>query len=172
MHCDVFRANCGPRPNFIPKTFANLIEPKMWSLCMARNGGPSVEVRTHSWPRPTVGHAIHNQANYRSTVSPEQYGVVLTLFTALFENLRGSVQSIQLRIEDLFVFAKVVPPAGPACLSPSWGVRPAGGRANPWWRPALLLPPDRGLPHRSILQSGPICHRWEVGPGKGTTYTP
>ena len=40
--------------NFIPKTFANLIEPKMWPLCMARNGGPSVDVRIHSWPGPTV----------------------------------------------------------------------------------------------------------------------
>ena len=42
---------------FIPK-IANLIEPKMWPLCMARNGGPSVDVRIHSWPRPTVNIRI------------------------------------------------------------------------------------------------------------------
>ena len=54
--------------NFIPKTFANLIEPKMWPLCMARNGGPSVDVRIHSWPGPTVdvGPSIA-----RPTVDPQ-----------------------------------------------------------------------------------------------------
>ena len=36
------RQNYKYNSNFIPKTFANLIEPKMWPLCMARNGGPSI----------------------------------------------------------------------------------------------------------------------------------
>ena len=49
--CYIYRRqNYKHNSNFIPKTFANLIEPKMWPLCMARNGGPSVDVRIHSWP--------------------------------------------------------------------------------------------------------------------------
>ena len=53
--CYIYRRqNYKHNSNFIPKTFANLIEPKMWPLCMARNGGPSVDVRIHSWPGPTV----------------------------------------------------------------------------------------------------------------------
>ena len=48
------RQNYRHNSNFIPKTFANLIEPKMWPLCMARNGEPSVDVRIHSWPGPTM----------------------------------------------------------------------------------------------------------------------
>ena len=40
--CYIYRhQNYKHNSNFIPKTFANLIEPKMWPLCMARNGGPS-----------------------------------------------------------------------------------------------------------------------------------
>ena len=78
------RQNFKHNSNFILKTFANLIEPKMWPSCMARNGGPSVDVRTHSWPGPTVDlqlarancgcRAIHSQANCRSTVGPEKFG--------------------------------------------------------------------------------------------------
>ena len=50
--CYIYRRqNYKHNSNFITKTFANLIEPKMWPLCMARNGGPSVDVRIHSWPR-------------------------------------------------------------------------------------------------------------------------
>ena len=53
--CYIYRRqNYKHNSNFIPKTFANLIEPKMWPLCMARNGGPSVDVRIHSWPGPSV----------------------------------------------------------------------------------------------------------------------
>ena len=40
--CYIYRRqNYKHNSNFITKTFANLIEPKMWPLCMARNGGPS-----------------------------------------------------------------------------------------------------------------------------------
>ena len=77
------RQNYKHNSNF-PKTVANLIEPKMWPLCMAGNGGPSVDVRIHSWPGPTVDlllarancgcRAIHSQANCRSTVGPPQPG--------------------------------------------------------------------------------------------------
>ena len=81
--CYIYRRqNYKHNSNFILKTFANLIEPKMWPLCMARNGGPSVDVRIHSSPGPTVDlqlarancgcRAIHSQANCRSTVGPEQ----------------------------------------------------------------------------------------------------
>ena len=48
------RQNYKHNSKSIPKTFANLIGPKMWPLCMARNGGPSVDVRIYSWSGPTV----------------------------------------------------------------------------------------------------------------------
>ena len=52
--CYIYRRqNYKHNSNFIPKTFANLIEPKMWPLCMARNGGPTVDVGP-SIARPTV----------------------------------------------------------------------------------------------------------------------
>ena len=38
--CHIYRRqNYKHNSNFIPKTFANLIEPNMWPLCMERNGG-------------------------------------------------------------------------------------------------------------------------------------
>ena len=56
--CYIYRRqNYKYNSNFIPKTFANLIEPKMWPLCMASNGGPTVDVRILSWPR-TVTHFL------------------------------------------------------------------------------------------------------------------
>ena len=69
--CYIYRhQNYKHNRNFIPKTFANLIKPKMWPLCMARNGGPSADVRIHSWPGPTVDVRIHSRPG--STVGPEQ----------------------------------------------------------------------------------------------------
>ena len=66
--CYIYRRQNHKHSNFILKTFANLIEPKMWPLCMARSGGPSVDVRIHSWPGPTVdvGPSIA-----RPTVDPQ-----------------------------------------------------------------------------------------------------
>ena len=69
--CHIYRRqNYKHNSNFIPKTLANLIEPKMWPLCMAKNGGPSVDVRIRSWPGPTVGVRTHSQPRPTVDVGP------------------------------------------------------------------------------------------------------
>ena len=46
----------------------------MWPLCMARNGGPTVDVKIHNWPGPTVDLQLARAIPSRpgSPVGPEQ----------------------------------------------------------------------------------------------------
>ena len=98
--CYIYRRqNYKHNSNFIPKTFANLIEPKMWPLCMARNGGPSVDVRIHSWPR-TEATALGTllEANQVSEHRPDNYvdNPSTTTGAWLFQSILGTPPKLQL----------------------------------------------------------------------------